>query len=363
MSGWFSRTATISAVCWYVASMASTVAPRSSSSVTASARPTRVALISGVSPAGSGAFASAPASSRMPSIVALPLDAASAIGVRPYRFASVACAPAPSSSRAVAASSTRTAQCNAGEPSVPGALTSTFCARSARTAAVSRFMAASASRVSARLRSAKDTVKTKADAKTAARGFFTTLIRRCFAQGFQDPEQVRALYFLSKFGDRGSGQGIRDPGIRDQELLIPGPRSPIPEPRSLFPVLQRPQERQNPALIRPAQAVERVPRAVRLIPVALDGVVDAVALEVVHEPRACMQTPQRRRTDLVPRGSSAVLDDAVTGADVVQQEVAERTNAFVAQGAADEHRAAVDRRVPGRRSRFHAYGSWHIRSG
>ena len=74
----------------------------------------------------------------------------------------------------------------------------------------------------------------KADAKTAARGFFTTLIRRCFAQGFQDPEQVRALYFLSKFGDRGSGQGsgIRDPGSR---ALDPGPRSPIPDPRSPIP--------------------------------------------------------------------------------------------------------------------------------
>ena len=81
-------------------------------------------------------------------MLALPLPAAIAIGVSPYRLATVACAPAPSSSFAIAASSTRTAQCSAGDPSVPGALTSTFCAIRARTAAMSRFMAASASRVS-----------------------------------------------------------------------------------------------------------------------------------------------------------------------------------------------------------------------
>ena len=55
------------------ASVASIIAPRSSSSVTASRLPTRAAVISGVSPAGSGAFASAPASSSTPIIAALPL--------------------------------------------------------------------------------------------------------------------------------------------------------------------------------------------------------------------------------------------------------------------------------------------------
>jgi hypothetical protein len=73
-----------------VPSAASIVAPRSSNSVTASARPTRATFISGVSPAGSGAFASAPASSSTPIMAALPFAAAIDSGVRPYRFANVA---------------------------------------------------------------------------------------------------------------------------------------------------------------------------------------------------------------------------------------------------------------------------------
>ena len=55
-SGWLSRTATISAVCWNVLSRASSVAPRSSSTFTVSRLPTCAAIISGVSPAPSTAF-------------------------------------------------------------------------------------------------------------------------------------------------------------------------------------------------------------------------------------------------------------------------------------------------------------------
>ena len=41
---------------------------------------------------------------------------------------------------------------------------------------------------------------------------------------------------------------------------------------------------------------------------------------------------------------AAVLHDAVAGADVMQQEIAERTNALVAERVRDLERAAVDER-------------------
>ena len=65
---------------------------------------------------------------------------------------------------------------------------------------------------------------------------------------------------------------------------------------------------------------------------------------VVHEPAARAQAPERGRPDLVPRRRASVLDDAVTGADVVQQEVAERVDDLVAERVGDPQRAAVDPR-------------------
>jgi hypothetical protein len=67
--------------------------------------------------------------------------------------------------------------------------------------------------------------------------------------------------------------------------------------------------------------------------VPLDRVIDAMAEEVVHEPRARMQTPQWRSAHLVARRGAAILDDAVAGADVMQQEIAERLDALVAERA------------------------------
>src|SRR6185369_714447 len=55
-----------------------------------------------------------------------------------------------------------------------------------------------------------------------------------------------------------------------------------------------------------------------------DGVPERRRRTVVHEDRMCAHAPERRRADLEPRILGAVLDDAVPGADVVEQEVAER---------------------------------------
>jgi hypothetical protein len=59
--------------------------------------------------------------------------------------------------------------------------------------------------------------------------------------------------------------------------------------------------------------------------------------------RAC--SPEWRGAHLIARRRTVILHDAVAGADVVQQKVAEGLDAFVARRAGDEHRAAVDRRL------------------
>ena len=81
--GWLARTATISAVCWKVLSLASTTAPAAISACTASRLPRPVAVTSGASPAASGAFASAPLSASSRIIAALAFCAASDSGSRP----------------------------------------------------------------------------------------------------------------------------------------------------------------------------------------------------------------------------------------------------------------------------------------
>ena len=52
---------------------------------------------------------------------------------------------------------------------------------------------------------------------------------------------------------------------------------------------------------------------------------DAARLPVVHQPAARPDAPERRRAHPIARRRRAVLHDAVAGADVVQQEIAERT--------------------------------------
>jgi len=52
--------------------------------------------------------------------------------------------------------------------------------------------------------------------------------------------------------------------------------------------------------------------------------------------------PQRNRAQLVGRARTAVLYDAVAGADVVEQEVAVGVNDLVAEGGRNRERAAVD---------------------
>ena len=112
--------------------------------------------------------------------------------------------------------------------------------------------------------------------------------------------------------------------------------------------LERRQERQNLPLVAGAQAIERLTRARALVVVATDRVLEAKAREIVHEAGAQPQTPERRGPDLVPRRRPSVLHDSVTGAEVVQQEVAERMDDLVPERIRDLERAAVDESAGGR---------------
>lgn len=65
----------------------------------------------------------------------------------------------------------------------------------------------------------------------------------------------------------------------------------------------------------------------------------------MHEPSARSQTPEGRRLHFVSRRLPAVLNDAVAGSDVVQEEIAERFDALVAQRLGHLERAAIDPRA------------------
>ena len=78
------------------------------------------------------------------------------------------------------------------------------------------------------------------------------------------------------------------------------------------------------------QIEEGPPRPRGLIPVPPDRVVDRGRRPVVQVGRALGHAPQGRRADLVPAGFA--LHDAVTGADVVQQEIGEGVDRLSVDG-------------------------------
>ena len=84
-------------------------------------------------------------------------------------------------------------------------------------------------------------------------------------------------------------------------------------------------------LLRGAQTVEIVRHRLGFIAVTLDGVKERAGPAVVQQLRARAHSPKRRRAHFVGGFLAAVLHDAVTGADVMEQEVAEGVDDFVAQ--------------------------------
>src|ERR1019366_9143550 len=106
--------------------------------------PFRAAIINGVSPFNVRSLALAPASSSLPIIGALPFSAASHRGVAPSRFACFTSAPVAIRIFAISRSLRYAAHWIAVVPSAWAALTSAFCCTSMRRAALSPFIAASA---------------------------------------------------------------------------------------------------------------------------------------------------------------------------------------------------------------------------
>src|SRR5678815_218726 len=157
-------------------SFASTLAPASSKTLTASCFPVRDASISAVSPnVLRGAFTSAPALTSRSIIVALPLRAASCIGVAPSRVAADTLAPAFKRRSADSRSSARTAQCSAVVPSIWGTLTSAFWFRRVRRTSFFPRITASATSLPAAL--AGITCKSNATRKTRSDRVIVLMLR------------------------------------------------------------------------------------------------------------------------------------------------------------------------------------------
>src|SRR5262249_25629696 len=76
-----------------------------------------------------------------------------------------------------------------------------------------------------------------------------------------------------------------------------------------------------------------------------DSIRDCLGLAVMQKKIASPQSPKRRRPNLVVCTLSAVLDDRVAGADVVQQEIAVRMDDFVSESRRYRVRTTINRRT------------------
>src|SRR5262245_16475271 len=208
--------------------------------------------------------------------------------------------------RAVGTSSTRTIQCNAGVPSLPGALTSTFWPTSARTVATSRFIAASARRVAG------------STAAASARGVIanspstdpTSTARTRAILPVIDPPQaplIRRRGRVNAQGEELASLAQISTGNSQRRMSFGSCRLEVgfDEP------LQGIQKGEHSPLVLIAERLERLTCRCGLIVVTHDRVLDVLAQRVVHEAAAGSQPPQRCRANLVSRRRAAILDDAV----------------------------------------------------
>src|SRR5712691_2766256 len=128
----------------------------------------------------------------------------------------------------------------------------------------------------------------------------------------------------------------------------PGTREPAGGRPAPFTVSEGIEERDELVLLGRAEELVVEDHGVGLARVAQDGLVAGERLAVVHQPIAAAHAPQGRRAHLVARGLTAVLDDSVPRADVVQEEIAERVDELAAQRRRHGERALVDDGARGR---------------
>jgi hypothetical protein len=109
--------------------------------------------------------------------------------------------------------------------------------------------------------------------------------------------------------------------------------------------LQRIEECEELLLLGGTERAEASRDALSLAAVALDRVFQGQGLEIVHVPWSHAQAPQGRRPQFVGRVLWRILYNAVTGLDVMQQEVTERMNDLIPQCVGHGERATVDDRA------------------
>src|SRR5262245_42892168 len=85
---------------------------------------------------------------------------------------------------------------------------------------------------------------------------------------------------------------------------------------------------------------------------SLDCVENRDGQPIVHEPVPSPNTPQRRSANLVRGSLARVLDNAVTGTNVVKRKVGKRSDPLVAESHRYPEGSTVDNRS--RRSRYKA---------
>src|SRR6266404_5914892 len=104
-----------------------------------------------------------------------------------------------------------------------------------------------------------------------------------------------------------------------------------------------------------------------LAPVTVDCILKCQRIAVMHKAVSHARAPQRRCPQLGRRFLPTILNDAVSGSDVMQQKVAERMNDLVPERLWHGQSAAVDQRVRrGRHNGAHvtnaaANGFKHVR--
>ncbi len=81
------------------------------------------------------------------------------------------------------------------------------------------------------------------------------------------------------------------------------------------------------------------------IVVCANGFGERQSAAVMQKAAAQTNAPERRRAQFLRSGRAAVLDDAISRAHVVEQEVAVRMDDFVAEGVGNDERTAVDDRA------------------
>src|SRR4029077_13508728 len=113
--------------------------------------------------------------------------------------------------------------------------------------------------------------------------------------------------------------------------------------------LERTQEGDELVLLSGTEPVEIIRCPGSFLAMTLNGVVERFAAAIVQEFCPGAHSPKRRRAHLLRGILRTVLDDAVTGAYVMQQKVAVRVNDFVAERI--RHGGGSGRDSSARRSR------------